>query len=36
MILKEIQASGKKPDNWSKIKEINQEPSEGVSIVAPL
>ena len=28
IILKGIQAAGKKPVNWYKIKEINQEPTE--------
>ena len=28
MILKGIWATGKKPVNWNKIKEINQEPRE--------
>ena len=31
MILKGIQAAGKKPVNWNKIKEINQEPMENAS-----
>ena len=31
MILKGIQAAGKKPVKWNKIKEINQEPTENPS-----